>query len=173
MQCLVLSYAYLPVKIIGFQRAFKMIFTNKASIVEVYEDKIFRTVSQEFHAPAVIRLNKDFDRRFKIRLTRKNIFVRDDFTCQYCGKTFSSRHNKLTIDHVVPRCKGGKHTWSNLVACCYPCNNSKGNKSLEEWGYSLKKVPQELSSMEYLRTRIVSFRLSDKWEPYVGMKKNE
>ena len=89
---------------------------------------LFRSIHSPTHVmnvPAVIMLNEYWQPKARVRFNRKWVFLRDNYTCQYCGDNLTV--NQCTIDHVVPISKGGKTTWHNVVTACYPCNNSKGN----------------------------------------------
>jgi 5-methylcytosine-specific restriction endonuclease McrA len=77
----------------------------------------------------------------EVKYSRQNVFMRDDYKCQYCGSQFPK--TDLTIDHVIPRVRGGKTTWDNVVACCYKCNQIKGHKSLQQAGLRLKRQPKK------------------------------
>ena len=94
-----------------------------------YDHQVIRTPRTEYRAPSVIRLQHLIRRpRPRVKLSRREVFARDRHTCQYCGR----QSHDLTLDHVVPRHRGGGHTWENLVAACKPCNHRKGGKTLEE-----------------------------------------
>jgi 5-methylcytosine-specific restriction endonuclease McrA len=122
---LVLNQNYEPLNVTNLPRAFRLVFGLKAEILE-YDHQVIRTVTQEFHAPAVIRLQHQVKRpRPRVKLTRREVFARDRHTCQYCGR----QAHDLTLDHIVPRHRGGSHTWDNLVAACKACNHRKGGKS--------------------------------------------
>ena len=103
-------------------------FGEKAEVIE-YDHQVIRTPRTEYRAPSVIRLQHHIRRpRPRVKLSRREVFARDRHTCQYCGR----QAHDLTLDHVVPRHRGGGHTWENLVAACKPCNHRKGGKTLEE-----------------------------------------
>ena len=99
-----------------------------------------QTIRQRFPRPSVIRLGYMVRRPYpRVRLTKREIFRRDGHTCQYCGQR--SRH--LTLDHIVPRHKGGEYSWTNLVTACAGCNLKKGGRTLQETHLSLKRIPHE------------------------------
>ncbi len=125
---LVLNQNYEPLNICNVRRAIVLVIDGKAEVLEEY-NLALRSACAEFASPSVIRLVYMIKRpRPKVKLTRKEIFIRDDHTCQYCGK----RTGDLTLDHIHPRSKGGQHTWLNLVSACRFCNHRKGGKSLAE-----------------------------------------
>ena len=125
---LVLNQNYEPLNVCNLPRAFRLVFGEKAEVIE-YDHQIIRTPRTEYHAPSVIRLQYQVRRpRPRVKLTRREIFARDRHTCQYCGR----QGHDLTLDHIVPRHRGGGHTWENLVTACKACNHRKGGKTLEE-----------------------------------------
>ena len=136
---LVLNQNYEPLNVCNEKRAIILINRGKAEVLEHGQGHI-RTPSQNFLRPSVIRLMYLIRRpRPKARLTRREVFLRDNFTCQYCG----IRGKDLTIDHVIPRHKGGKHTWDNLVSACRACNHRKGGKTLDEAKMALRRAPAQ------------------------------
>jgi 5-methylcytosine-specific restriction endonuclease McrA len=109
-------------------------------IVDIKNDEDFiQSAKCKIKIPKVIVL-KYYDDipELEIRLTRKNLLLRDQSSCQYCNKRL---HKDYTIDHVIPKSRGGKHTWDNVVACCFSCNSKKGNKTPKESRMSLLKKP--------------------------------
>jgi 5-methylcytosine-specific restriction endonuclease McrA len=130
---LVLNATYEPVNVCGARRAIVLILKGAALAEEECEGEV--------HAPSVIRLLEYHRIPYQSRvLSRKNILIRDRHTCQYCGTTLTT--SELTLDHVIPRSQGGKSTWENLVACCYPCNNSKGDRTPEQAQLKLLRQPR-------------------------------
>lgn len=127
---LVLNANFEPINVCNLQRAIGLILTNRATLVLNGRGEI-RTVNRVFPRPSIIRLQHMVHRpRPKVKLTRREIFRRDNYTCQYCG-----RHtNDLTVDHVIPRHLGGQHTWTNVVTACAACNHRKGGRTLLKQG---------------------------------------
>ena len=152
---LVLNSAYEPLNICSTKRAMKLIVKGAAKAEETHPQKFYtgkmwdeytgEMVTVDFYVPSVIRLTEY--RYIPIRtqiVTRKNIFNRDKNMCLYCGEVFPTR--SLTLDHVIPRSRGGKSTWENLVTCCMPCNKRKGDKMLDELhDMKLRYHPKPLS----------------------------
>ena len=136
---LVLNQNYEPLNICNVRRALVLVIGGKADILEQNYAGI-ATSRDVYPAPTVIRL-KHFIRRPRprVKLTRREIFIRDHHTCQYCG----IRAHDLTIDHVIPRSRGGQHTWDNVVAACRTCNHRKGGKSIAEARMALRIQPFE------------------------------
>lgn len=134
---LVLNANYQPINICSTRRAFNLIFASKASLVKNGRG-YFNTVTQTFPIPSVIRLEKIVIRpRLKVPLSRVEVFRRDHYTCQYCGK----QNVEFSIDHVIPRTAGGQNTWTNIVTCCVACNRYKGNRTPHQAQMHLIRVP--------------------------------
>ncbi len=136
---LVLNANFEPVNVCDMRRAVGLLLQEKASLVVNGRGEI-KTVRQSFPRPSVIRLQKMVNRpRPQLKLTRREVFRRDNYTCQYCGK----KTTNLTIDHVLPRHMGGKHVWKNVVAACPACNHRKGGRLPEEANMRLLRQPSE------------------------------
>ncbi|MCP4447922.1 MAG: HNH endonuclease [Myxococcales bacterium] len=117
-----------------------MLCVGKVEVVKSY-DRVLKAVSWSLHMPAVVRLVSFVQRqRMRIAMTRHNIFLRDNYQCQYCLKKLPARD--LTRDHVIPRSKGGGMTWENIVAACVGCNRDKGCRTPEEANMHLAKKPE-------------------------------
>jgi len=144
------------------QRAFLLIYLKKAEMVNSATDQFLRSVSKSFPMPSVIRIHNYITVPYRgVVMTRHNIFKRDKNECQYCGTT-----KDLTLDHVVPRSRGGRSTWKNLVAACKRCNASKGDDTLEESGMKLKNQPYKPSYVMFIRES--SGYVQEEWRPYLG-----
>ena len=127
--------SYLPLSLWPWQEAVKAAFLNRVEVIAEY-DKVVHSPSTEFRIPSVVVL-RDFVHPAKsTAFTRFNLFLRDQFSCQYCGAK-----GEMTFDHVIPRARGGKTTWENVVAACGPCNLAKGSKTLRQSGMKLRKPP--------------------------------
>ena len=125
MQVIVLSRDYMPLMHCDIRRAMVLLYLNKAEIVKE-SGQFLRTVSEQYAVPRVIRLLGKLMKRFtpRVAYSRKNVHIRDQHTCQYCGST-----QNLTLDHVMPTSRGGGSTWENVVTACSPCNSKKGSKT--------------------------------------------
>ena len=139
---LLLNANFEPLNVCSTRRAFGLVFKGKAEMV-LNGRGVIRTVRKNYPRPSVIRLGYMVKRpRPRVRLSKREIFRRDGHACQYCGS--KARH--LTIDHVIPRHKGGDHLWINLVTACASCNLKKGGRTLQEARMSLRRAPLEPSA---------------------------
>lgn len=140
---LVLNQSYEPLCVVPVKRAAVLLLTRKAETVTP-GDGFLRSETMNIPIPAVVRLNRyvKIPRQVGSSPSRRGVFVRDDWHCVYCGSTAE------TIDHVVPRSKGGTHTWDNVVAACAPCNHRKSDKTLAEMGWRLPRVPRAPSGWQ-------------------------
>lgn len=161
---LVLNMDHSPVAVVPVQKAIVLTLLEKATVLSAYEFLQIRTISQNFAYPAVIRLNQYKNIPYRgVLLNRTNLFRRDNGECQYCG---SKRH--LTIDHVLPRSKGGKTSWTNLVTACNRCNVNKGDKTPEEAGMPLKTNPFRPTLTYFLAD--YAERHAAEWLPFLNVK---
>ncbi len=161
---LVLNQNYEPLHICDWQRAVALVYTGKAITVE-HDGVMLRSPTREMPMPSVVRLHDYVLRPLpEMKLSRRAILARDDQRCQYCG----NRARDLTIDHVIPRERGGPHTWENLVTCCRKCNNKKGNRAPREVGMKLLKRPRRPRFIPYLS--FATFRAAlrnEAWRDYL------
>ena len=159
---LVLNANFEPINVCDTRRAIGLILNEKASLVLNGRGWI-RSVSHTFPRPSIIRLTKMVRRpRPNVKLTKREILRRDDFTCQYCGQ-----HNTtLTIDHVMPRHMGGEHTWENLVTACPSCNHHKGGRTIEQTHMQLLRRPAAPpSTARYIFAR--HLKENTEWLPFI------
>lgn len=147
---LVLNQDNSPLMVCSVERAFILVFMNKSEMVRSANGHRLHSVSKSYPMPSVIRLIRYVNAPYKgVNLTRQNIFKRDNFECQYCGT-----RRELTIDHVMPRARGGKDTWMNLVAACKRCNARKGDDTPEEANMPLRKNPYKPSYAIFLKDHL-------------------
>lgn len=160
---LVLNANFEPVNVCDMRRAIGLILAEKASLVLNGRGEI-KTINHSFPRPSVIRLQNMVHRpRPQLKLTRREVFRRDNYTCQYCGKKTSD----LTIDHVIPRHLGGVHTWTNVVAACAACNHHKGGRLLAEANMHLLRAPVEPpASARYIYGRHLNENAE--WEAFLA-----
>lgn len=159
---LILNQDYSALTICSVKKAFILIYLNKAELVSQADGMALRTVSLAYPMPSIIRLFSYVSLPYKgVMLSRQNVFKRDGHTCQYCGAT-----KDLTLDHVIPRSRGGRSHWNNLVSACKRCNSRKGDRTPEEADMPLKKQPFKPSFVMFLRD--FSDHPEKDWEPYLG-----
>lgn len=146
-RCVVLNSTYEPIAVVTSKRALVLILEGKAIVVEEHPTMVVRSPSTTLKVPIMVAL-KEFVRGRKVFrttavLSQRNLFIRDNYTCQYCNRHKSQlRHSEfLTRDHVVPECKGGGSTWENLVTACSTCNNKKADHDLEKTNLIMQKKP--------------------------------
>ncbi|GAB4503651.1 MAG: HNH endonuclease [Anaerolineales bacterium] len=160
---LVLNANFEPINVCSTRRAIGLILSGKADMV-VNGRGAIRTVRETLPRPSVIRLEQMIHRpRPRVKLTRREVFRRDNYTCQYCGR----RDLPLTVDHVLPKHMGGEHIWTNVVTACPACNHRKGGRKLEDVHMTLLHVPQEPpASATYLYGR--HLEENREWEMYIA-----
>jgi len=158
---LVLNTDYTPLTITPLKRAFRLVYKGKAEIV-VSKGEI--NASKPFDRPSVIRLTKYVYFPYKkVTLSRFNIYRRDEYKCLYCGSK-----DTLTLDHVIPKSKGGPNSWTNLATCCMRCNVVKGDRTPEEAGMKLSQKPFTPSYLFFInKMRTVH----EEWKPYLMSNK--
>jgi 5-methylcytosine-specific restriction endonuclease McrA len=158
---LVLNADYRALTVCSIYKAFLLVYMEKAEIINSVDNEYLRTVSAAYEMPSVIRLNDYVRVPYKsVMLNRHNIFKRDNYQCVYCGS-----RDDLTLDHVVPRAKGGKTVWHNLVTACKKCNSRKGDSDPEDVGMKLPYAPYRPSYVVFLRD--FSGMADDTWLPYL------
>ena len=160
-RALVLNASYEPLGIVASRRALLLVIADKADTLHASDERV-RGAHVSFDVPSVIRLRylvrTPYHRR--VALSRRAVMYRDGKRCQYCGREADS------VDHIVPRSKGGTHTWENVVAACRRCNLAKGNKYLADTTMVLRRAPHAPRHMSWL---LVSLdRVPDLWKPYLG-----
>jgi len=131
--------SYFPLSLTNWQDAVKAVFMDRVSVVHEYEQQV-HSPSFEMRIPSVISLKEYIPVNRKPAFTRFNVFLRDAFSCQYCGDKHITEN--LTFDHVLPRSRGGRTRWDNVVTACSPCNLRKGNRLLKDSGLQIKKLPE-------------------------------
>lgn len=172
--------SYLPLSVWHWQEAIKSVFSGKVTVVEVYPDVTIRAARLQVPLPSVIALTEYVHsaqhQHHKPAFTKRNVFLRDEYRCQYCGGIFHT--NDLSLDHVIPRCRGGHLSWENVVTCCTSCNGKKGSLGLTEirskWGMKLRTEPRAPTQYELAlaASRMVlpsrrHKKLHPAWEPYL------
>jgi len=164
-QVLLLNATFEPLKVIDWKRAIKLLTLGKVEVLEEHDREI-RSVTFAVRLPSVLRLLRFVRHRNKeVKFSRLNIYARDGFRCQYCGKKFEGRD--LTFDHVVPRRKGGQTEWTNIVTACYRCNRKKGARTLKEAGLRILKNPVKPDWVPFIMVTIGVKSVPDSWIDYL------
>lgn len=158
---LVLNQDYSALTVCSVERAVILIHLQKVHLVESKDDRFVRSPSTRLPWPSIVRLKSYVRVPYKkVMLSRKNVLRRDRNTCQYCGAG-----SNLTIDHVRPKSRGGRDTWTNLVAACVSCNNRKGDRTPDEANMELTREPFRPSYVMFIRDFVGT--LDDTWKPYL------
>lgn len=161
---LVLDVDFRPLRVEDWKKVITDEFLGKVQVIEYSRDRTIRGVQREYPMPSVVRVLTRFRRdRQAIKFSRLNIYSRDAFTCQYCWKQLPTED--LTFDHVIPRSKGGKTIWANIVTCCVDCNAEKANRTPEEASMRLTRKPNK---PRWLPTITVEMNrnIPEEWRPY-------
>lgn len=160
---LVLNFNYEPLNICPERRGVVLVMLGKAEVLRWTEDSMTSTSGAQ-PLPSVLRLHDNIRRPMpRLKLSRKAVLARDDYTCVYCG----SKSN-LTIDHVFPRHRGGETTWENIVCCCLKCNNKKGSRTPQECGMRLPRAPYKPRYVPYISfPRFVSAIRRSEWREFL------
>src|SRR5437867_9870927 len=158
-RALVLNGSHQPLAVVAARRAVVLVLKEKAEVV-VSNGLVFHAETFQIEAPSVVRLRYFVKVPFRAQapLTRRAVFARDDWKCQYCASPAEN------LDHVVPRSKGGEHTWENVVAACRRCNSKKENRLAEDAGLRLARRPFAPSD----GFRLSLGRLEPEWEPFLA-----
>ena len=169
-QTLVLDASCFPVARVSWQRAVTLFFQEKVEIIEEYEDRELRSVTFSMKMPSIVRFVKAVRRRKKVvKFSRSNVYDRDGGKCQYC-KTKVHLHS-YTYDHVVPKSRGGKTVWDNIVVSCIACNQKKGCRTLDQAGMKLvsKPVRPKKLSGRHLRFNILwRVGMPETWKSFLA-----
>ncbi len=162
---LVLNATYEPVNVCAARRALVLVLKGVAA-AEEESDRFLISPSRRMRVPSVIRLLEYRRIPFQGRaLSRKNILMRDRNTCQFCSTVLPA--GELSLDHIIPRSRGGESTWENLVACCHPCNNRKGNRLPEEAGMKLLRRPRSFTVHTSRQLMRMMGRSDEAWRKYL------
>ena len=153
--------SYYPLSLWSWQDAIKAVFLERVNIVANY-DRAVHSPSFEMKLPSVVSLKTFVKPSTHPAFTRFNVFLRDRFSCQYCGD-----RDDLTFDHIVPRSRGGHTDWDNLVACCHGCNNRKGDRLPEEAGLKLRRLPRPFTLHTSRQLMRMMGRSDERWRKYL------
>jgi 5-methylcytosine-specific restriction endonuclease McrA len=162
-QVLVLNASYEPLNVTTVRRAHVLVYKGKAEVIEELERPL-HSATDTYPWPHVIRLVTyvRVPRAVQRKISRRALFARDGWRCVYCGTSTG----RLTLDHVVPRSRGGESSWENVVTSCAPCNLRKGDRLLEEAGLSLGRMPRPPAPVLFIH--LAAPRIPSGWQPYLG-----
>jgi 5-methylcytosine-specific restriction endonuclease McrA len=162
-QVLVLNASFEPLNVCSVRRAHVLVYKGKAEVVEEL-DRPLCSAAARFPWPHVIRLLSyvRVPRIVQRKISRRALFARDGWRCVYCG----SASGRLTLDHVIPRSRGGGSVWENVVTSCAPCNLRKGNRMLHEVQMELAHPPRPPAPALFIR--LAAPKVPQRWEPYLG-----
>lgn len=153
----------LPISTLSWKDSIKMSFLGQVSVIEYYDDWEVHSPSKTFKVPSVVISTTYVKKKYSVKFSRHNLLIRDNFSCQYCNEKLEPA--SLTIDHVIPRVKGGKTTWENVVSACIKCNGLKGHKN-----YMKPRIKPFKPDYYRLLDNVKSMPLkipSEKWIPYL------
>ncbi len=155
--------SYYPLSLWPWQESIKAVFLDRVLILAEYEE-VVRSQRAAIRIPSVVVLKDYVKPQKRVAFTRFNLFLRDEFCCQYCGSK-----GDLTFDHVIPRSRGGVTSWDNVVAACAPCNLKKANKSLRQSGMALRRPPYQpdAEAMQRAGRRFPPNHLHDSWVDFL------
>ncbi len=161
-QVLVLNASFEPLNVCSVRRAHVLVYKGKAEVIEQLEQPL-RSASDTYPWPHVIRLVTyvRVPRAAQRKISRRALFARDEWRCVYCGTSTG----RLTLDHVVPRSRGGDSVWENVVTSCAPCNLRKGNRLPEEVSMKLRRQPRPPQPALFIR--LAAPRIPSTWRPYL------
>ncbi len=159
---MVLNQSYEPLSICNLRKAIVLLYLGKAESVINDDRKKLHSVDTTYPWPSIIRISKFIKVPYKsVVLTRKNILRRDGYKCAYCGRS----DLPLTVDHVVPKARGGDDTWENLITACTFCNNKKGDRTPDVAEMRLLSRPFKPSHIMFIKNFVG--RLDERWKPYL------
>lgn len=162
-QTLLLNSSYEPLKVLPWERAMVLLWLGKAEMVEAYEGQSIGGVGRTYPMPSIIRLKRYARPERTVRFNRTNVYRRDAYTCQYCGEAPGAKN--LTLDHVIPRSRGGRTDWTNITSSCRDCNFRKANRTPTEAKMHLRTHPTRPHSMALVAP---NERPHKSWDDYLG-----
>ena len=165
---LLLNTTFEPLGVVSWKKAITLVVLEKVEVIREYEKEI-RSVSRSVRLPSVIRLLGFVRNNHNgVKFSRKNVFMRDDYTCQYCGERFEPKN--LTCDHITPKSRGGITEWTNIVTSCIYCNLRKGDKLPDEVGMHPRRKALRPTGFHLLVLNLGIKVLPDYWKEYVYMR---
>ncbi len=164
-EVLVLNSDYEPLNVCNMRRAIVLLYLGKADVLHVDDESEDADQIGDFVIPSVVKLRSHVKRPLpELKLSRRTVFARDNYVCQYCGTSTKD----LTIDHVIPKRQGGNASWENLVCCCKRCNMKKSDKLAHQVGMKLARPPRRPRYVPYISlTKYVVGRKNEVWRNYL------
>jgi len=161
-QCILLNADYSFMNLVDWKRALRLVVKNKVMVLSYSERSVTGAEGLVMRVPAVMKLVKLIRSVYRSRVpfSKRNVLIRDGFTCCYCGVAGSA----MTMDHIVPRSRGGESSFENCVACCRSCNILKGNRTPHEAKMYLNNRPTQPTISEFLRLRLKRLGIHELWE---------
>lgn len=157
-----MNQSYEPITVCNIKKAVVLIYLGKAQLVIDDKRKVIHSVTAQYPWPSIIRLSRYVNVPYKkVVLTRKNILRRDSYRCAYCGRS----DLPLTIDHIIPKARGGNDSWENLISACTLCNNKKGDRTPHEANMNLLTKPFKPSHIMFIKN--VVGKVDENWKPYM------
>jgi len=152
-QVIVLNSDYTFLNFIDYKKAFTLLAKEKIEVIK-YSETIIRSFKDSFKIPSVVRLINFVNilYRRKVSFTKDNVYIRDNYTCGYCGQKLNKR--TITLDHIIPKSKGGKDSWENCVSACKDCNERKGDKFLHDTDMQLHLKPRQPNLLDFIIMRL-------------------
>lgn len=163
MDTLLLNADHRPISLISWKEAMVFVIEGSVHVVAYYPDRFINSANKKWQVPCVIVLTKYVKTRQMVPFSRKGVYSRDDYTCQYCGH--KPHKDQLTLDHVIPKSRGGRKTYENIVTSCHSCNQKKANRTPAEAGITMLSTPKKPSPHEILAAKGVPH---DLWSPWIG-----
>lgn len=162
---LFLDVNYRPLAVHPLRRAMTKLANGKVEVVEYSSDRMIYSAEEAHKMPSVVRVLRNFRRdRIRVKFSRLNIYARDGFICQYDGQRHMTE--ELNFDHVIPRSKGGKTCWENIVTCCIACNTMKGNRTPAEAGMTLLRPPRKPHFLPSVMVKMDPTKMPPEWVGY-------
>lgn len=168
LRSLLLNSSYEPMRVVSWQKALVLWFQGKVEVLE-YHSAFARSVHRRFQLPSVLRLKSYVRPRTAgaVRFCRENVYIRDNYTCQYCGNRFPAK--SLTLDHVVPASQNGPKDWKNIVSACRDCNQRKANRTPNKANMPLLTEPGAPGWLPTLQLEISEDHVPPDWAPYLRL----
>lgn len=165
---LLLNATFEPISVVSWKKAISLVFLGKVEIIKEYDREI-KGISRSIRQPSVVRLRRFVrNNHSNVKFSRRNIFLRDNYTCQYCGNPFDIQH--LTCDHIIPKSRGGITEWTNIVTSCMKCNLKKGDKLPDEVDMYPRKRPSRPNGFYLIMLHVGLRVLPEYWKEYVFMR---